>query len=155
MHNKTIFYLIGLVIVSALTPARTVWAVSQLVLYPSGARNFVLEGTALRGVASIDLTLTYDASVWANPRLDQGELISGAMTAVNSNSPGILRIGMIRTTPIQGSGVIATLSFGSREDGAGEPLRLKARLTSLDGSLLPVMARVINPENPEADDFDK
>lgn len=103
----------------------------------------------------MDLTLTYDASVWGNPRLDQGELVSGALTAVNANSPGILRIGMIRTTPIQGDGVIAALSFGSREDGAGEPLRLKARITSLDGSHLPVMVRVINPENPDAGGFDK
>lgn len=109
----------------------------------------------MSGVASMDLTLTYDASVWANPHLDQGELVSGAMTAVNSSSPGILRIGMIRTTPIQGSGVIAVLSFGSREDGACDLLSLKARLTSLDGSLLPVMVRVSNSENPEADGFNK
>jgi hypothetical protein len=155
MPDKTIFCLIGLLIASALAPARTAWALSQLVLSPSGARNFVLEGTDLSGVASMDLTLTYDASVWANPHLDQGELVSGAMTAVNSSSPGILRIGMIRTTPIQGSGVIAVLSFGSREDGACDLLSLKARLTSLDGSLLPVMVRVSNSENPEADGFNK
>jgi hypothetical protein len=155
MPDKTIFCLIGLLIASALAPARTAWAVSQLLLSPSGARNFVIEGTDLSRVAGMDLTLTYDASVWGNPRLDQGELVSGALTAVNANSPGILRIGMIRTTPIQGDGVIAALSFGSREDGAGEPLRLKARITSLDGSHLPVMVRVINPENPDAGGFDK
>jgi hypothetical protein len=146
-----ILCIVSLIIALTFASPGAAVSASQLILSsPFGDNSFVLQGKDLDGVATMDLTLTYDAAAWTNPRLDQGNLISGALMAVNSNTPGTLRIGVIRTTPIRGSGNIATLSFDARGNGAGKLFKLEARLTALDGNSLPVTVRVINPENQDA-----
>jgi hypothetical protein len=99
----------------------------------------------MENVAAMDITITYDAASLSNPRVQQGGLISGALTAVNLNVPGTVRMAIIRTTPIQGSGIIATLTFDRTGGSGGKITGLGARLSNLDGRPLPALAQVINP----------
>ncbi|MBV5339672.1 MAG: hypothetical protein J0665_08930 [Deltaproteobacteria bacterium] len=46
-------------------------------------------------------------------RVTQGELISGAMMAVNTITLGLIKIAIISTKAFSGNGQIATVSFAS------------------------------------------
>lgn len=151
MHGKKFLCLIVLPIIVTIGQIKTGWAASQLILTsPFGNNSYVLQGKDLDGAASMDLTFTYDSSAWSNPRVDQGELISGALTAVNTTLAGTVRVGIVRTTPINGNGNIVTLSFDGGGEKAGGPIRLNARLTGLDGRPIPVGIEVVGPaDGPE------
>src|SRR3990172_10169780 len=86
-------------------------AAPALTISSSGNGTFVLQGSAVDGVAALDITVRYDVATLTNPQVTQGGLISGAMMAVNANVPGTVRMGIIRVTPFSGSGTIATIAF--------------------------------------------
>lgn len=106
-------------------------AAATLSVAPAGDGVFVLRGTAVERAGAMEITITYDAAVLGNPRLVPGELISGALTAVNATIPGTVRIGIIRTLPIQGDGIIATLSFDRKGTATGAIRPPTAMLNSL------------------------
>ncbi|MCK9417914.1 MAG: cohesin domain-containing protein [Nitrospirae bacterium] len=106
---------------------------------------FQITGSDMTGVASMDITLSYDAATLSNPRVVVGPLISGAMTAVNPNVPGILRIAIIRTAPVTGNGLIATLSFDLLGNGQGTITSLNAKLSNINGAPLTTIVQVSNP----------
>src|SRR5512144_3442014 len=95
-------------------------AAATLVISPAGDGVFVIQGTGIENAGAMDFTVLYDTSSLANPRVVQGGLISGALMVVNDKTPGAVRLGIIRTTPIQGSGVIATMTFDRTGTSAGK-----------------------------------
>jgi hypothetical protein len=100
----------------------------------------------------MDFTVTYDTSSLANPRVVQGGLISGAVMVVNDKTPGSVRLGIIRVTPIQGNGVIATLTFDRKGSSPGKILSLAVKnFTNVNGQPIPVTARISNPAEAPAD----
>lgn len=145
MHRKTIFCVIGLIAALAFGPARTCLAATTLAVSPGGDGVFLLQGTVVEKVGAMDLTITYDDGALGNPRVEQGGLIAGALTAVNTSVSGKVRIGIIRTTPIQGSGTIVRLTFDRKGNAAGKIHALLASLSSIEGKPLPVQVRVVNP----------
>lgn len=152
MIKKTIFCISILAFTLTVVAGGTAFAAATLSVSPSGNGTFVLNGTSVENVASMDITVTYDAQSLANPRVEQGALISGALMAVNGNIPGTVRMGIIRTTPIQGSGIIATLAFDKKGDSGGMINTLNATLSSINGKPLPVVAQVLNQAgNKETD----
>lgn len=86
---------------------------SVISLSPSSNSEYVLLGDNLNGVAGIDLTISYDNATLSSPTVTQGEFISGAMMAINKNTPGLIRIAIISTRAFSGNGQIATVSFAS------------------------------------------
>jgi len=58
-------------------------AAPALTISSSGNGTFVLQGSAVDGVAALDITVRYDVATLTNPQVTQGGLISGAMMAVN------------------------------------------------------------------------
>lgn len=147
MRTRSFFCLICLA--SSLTlvgTAQICRAAATLSVAPVGDGVFLLRGTALKETGGMDITITYDAAVLGNPHVTSGGLVVGALTAVNPNAPGVVRIMIIRTTPIQGSGIIATLTFDRKGDAVGKIHALSAKLISLDNKPLPVLVRVDSPE---------
>jgi hypothetical protein len=122
-------------------------AIANLALTASGESGFVLQGTGIENTAAIDITITYDASSLANPKVVAGPLISGSLTAVNPNQPGTIRMAVIRTTPISGSGVIATITFERKTDLPGKISSFSVRLANLDGKAIPAVVQVVNPSD--------
>src|SRR6185369_9164417 len=77
---------------------------------PADSGTFTIQGDNMDGVAGIDLTVSYDGSL-SSPRVTQGSLISGALMAANTNNPGSIKIAIISTKSLSGSGQIATVTF--------------------------------------------
>ena len=87
----------------------------------------MIQGTGFENVGAMHFTVLYDTSSLGNPRVVQGALISGAMMMPNATVPGSVQLGIIRVTPIQGSGVIATLTFDRTGSSAGKILSVAVK----------------------------
>jgi len=120
-------------------------AVSSVTLSPSGENGFILQGNGIEDAAAMEINISYDSATINNPRVTEGPLIAGAMTAVNPNLPGTVRMVIIRLTPVRGSGVIATLTFNRTGPSPGGINSLSVRLSNISGTPLPVFAQVSNP----------
>jgi hypothetical protein len=120
---------------------------ASLIVSSSGNGVFTLQGVGLADVAGIDVTIGYDTSTLSSPRVVQGGLISGAMMAANPNIPGVIRIAVVKTGSIAGSGVIASINFSTVAGSEGRILALTARMINGQGAQLGVKTQVINPDN--------
>jgi len=78
-------------------------------LVDDGAGQFRVQGENLFGVASIDLTLTYDTQAFKAEMAMQGQLLEGMMFVSNLNTPGVIRIGAIGSNDIHGGGTLVTI----------------------------------------------
>ena len=96
------------------------FASSLITLSPSGDGSFLLQGVGIEGAAAFDIALGYDAASLGNPRVVAGSFIAGAMMEANTNIPGTVRIAIIRTAPVTGSGIIATLTFDRKGESVGK-----------------------------------
>lgn len=122
---------------------------AQFTISSSGNGVFVLQGVSLAGVGGIEANISYDTATLANPRVDQGGLISGAMMVPNTNTPGVIRILVISTKVIAGSGVVATINFDRPGGSAGKILSLNTVLIDTNAAPLPKpRTQVINPAEP-------
>ncbi len=129
----------AVVLAAALSAGSLCYGASTLSLSSPGDGSFLLQGRGLEGVGALDITVSYDESVLANPRVVAEALLSGAMTAINTKGPGSIRIAAIRTTPIRGSGVLFTLAFTQKKNGRGVR-SVTARLFDRNGT--PLVSRV-------------
>ncbi len=121
------------------------YSASTIQVVSADEGTFVIQGVDLDGAAAFDLTLTYDTTALANPQVTQGELVAGAMMAVNPNIAGTIRMALIRTTPVTGTGLIATIRFERRNNSPGKLFTFQAKLANINGKSIPVVTRVINP----------
>ena len=124
---KKIFNTIG--ITFALIWTTTSFAAASTVnLTPAGSGVFFLEGSSFQNIAALDITITYSTGSLSNPKVVQGNLISGALMIANTKTPGTIRMAVVHHDAMTGSGNIATITFiGS---GSGDAISLSA--TALD-----------------------
>lgn len=147
MKIKQVLYSVICLFAFLLCYAPLVLAASTLTVSGVGEGVFLLQGIGVDNVAALDITITYDTALLTNPRVVMGELVSGAMSAINPNVSGTIRMAIIRTNPIRGSGVIATLTFDRKGESPGRMNALSARLTDINGANLPVVVQVVNPKD--------
>ena len=121
------------------------FAVSTLTISSAGDGVFQVQGSGIEDAAALDIVVGYDTAMLANPRVVAGQLIAGAMTAINANAPGVVRMAVVRLTPVRGNGVIAVLSFDRKGSSPGRILSLNAKFSTINGASIPVFARVDNP----------
>lgn len=133
------------VILCALADPFSAFAAATVTIAHSGGGSYVLQATGMDRAAAIDITLGYDSAFLANPRVVQGGLVPGALMAVNPNVPGTVRMAMITTNPVSGSGTIATLTFDRIGDSSGKITSLNAGLADIEGRPLPVTVQIANP----------
>lgn len=150
MKTKTILLLFGFAILLLTHGAQAGRAASLLTVSSGGDGVFTLQGTAFESVAAMDITLSYDTGTLDNPRVEQGALISGALSAVNLNNPGAVRMAIVRTSPVSGSGIIVTLTFDKKGSSPGKITGLSARLSNLDGKSLASSVQIVNPTDSAA-----
>jgi hypothetical protein len=141
------FFFIVMLVIGLCWPLRAL-AVSTLSISPAGEGIFLLQGVEIEDAAALEIIISYDQASLTKPRVVAGPLITGAMTATNPNIPGIVRLAILRLTPVKGSGVIATLIFDRKGSAPGKILSLRARLMNIQGTTLPVVVNVI--AHPEA-----
>jgi hypothetical protein len=122
-----------------------VFAVSTITATSGGDGVFLIQGIGIENAAALEIIVSYDTAALANPRVVAGPLITGAMTAINPNVPGIVRIVVIRLTPVSGAGVIATMTFDRKGASPGSITSLVAKLADLKGSPIPSVANIAAP----------
>jgi len=98
---------------------------------PSGNGGYVINGNQLAGVAALDISISYDTSLASSPSVTQDTLFAGRAFVANTAIPGKIRIALVGTTGVSGSGPIAAISFGTAS--RTEFLSLDA-VTMLDAS---------------------
>jgi hypothetical protein len=132
-RNKTVRLLCAALLLAA-TSVGAAWAAPSLVITGQGG-TYDVQGQGFDGVGAMDLTLGYDASTLANPRVNQGGMISGAMMAPNTTAPGVVRVGIITSNVqgITGSGSILSLNFNTMGEKAGHITSFSATLYSVKG----------------------
>jgi hypothetical protein len=151
MISKTGLLLLSVTLGLALGQTQTALASSMLSIVPSGDGSYVVQGIGVESAAAMDITVSYDTATLASPQFAQGDMISGAMVAVNDTIPGTVRIGIVRTTPIKGTGTIATLTFTRKGDGSGKILTLKTSISNINGKPLPVISQISQQSDTTAD----
>ena len=148
------FFLLSALVIAQLPVAGPAFAATTatIQLSPAGSGDYVLQGISLEQAAALELTIIYDTAGLANPRVDQGSLLAGAMAAINVNVPGSIRMAFIRVTPVSGSGPLANIHFTLTGTGQGRVLAMSAKLATLDGRPLPVSTQVVNtPDQTQTD----
>ena len=135
----------AILVVLVLSLPATAFAVSKMTISSAGDGVFLVQGAGIENASALEINVGYDTATLANPRVVKGPLISGAMTAVNPNVPGTVRMVIIRLAPVHGSGVIATLTFDRTGSSPGKIMSFSARLANTHGTTLPALVQIKNP----------
>ncbi len=114
---------------------------ASLLITSAGSGSYTVQGENMNGVAGIDLTIGYDASLLSTPTVSWGGLVSGALSIANTNVPGSIKIAIIRTDPFSGSGQIASVSFAT-QSGTGGIISISAKLIDSKGGAIPSQAAI-------------
>jgi hypothetical protein len=128
----------------------SVFASALVTVSSTGGGNFRIEGAGIEGAAAFDLSLSYDASALSSPRVAAGSLVAGGMMEINANTPGVVRMAIIRITPVSGSGQIASLSFNQNGVNVGKVYSLNAKLLDINGQPQRVATQIINATESSA-----
>jgi len=128
------------------------FAAPGITVLPSGADQYVVQGGDFSGIGGVDITLRYDTSSISNPRVTVAGLASGALMAVNSSTPGVLRFALIRTTAISGSGPIATMNFSRLASTGQDILSMAATAAMPEGKTdVTLLTKIVNATPASAD----
>jgi len=141
---------VAVMVIFALCRPVPAFAVSTLTISSEGDGVFLIKGIGIEDAAAIEIIVSYDVDTLANPRAVEGPLIAGAMTAINPNVPGTVRMAIIRLTPVKGSGVIATITFDRKGSSSGKITAMQTRLANAAGATLLSQAQVTNPSDASA-----
>jgi hypothetical protein len=138
---RIVLYLLGLfVLLSSVADA----AVIRLV--DAGGGSYRLEGEDLSDVAALDLTLEYYPASLTISAVTQGAILQGMLFVSNLNSPGTVRIGVVGTQSISGSGNLAVLTVIPQTETM-QFNSLNARLNDAKGESLAVSIYLPAPED--------
>ena len=119
-------------------------AAPSVTIMPAADGVYTIQGSDCTDASGMDITVHYDPIALKNPNVEQGGLISGSLMAVNTLSPGMIRMALVRVAPINGSGIIATITFtrtGSSDSGI---LSLASSVTTSTGHTIAVVSQVVN-----------
>lgn len=114
---------------------------ASLTVAPSMGSTFTVYGSGLSNVGGIELSLSYDGSPLEIPKVTEGSLISGALTATNTATPGSIKVVIISTTAISGSGSVVVINFASKTNIV-RILSFNAGMTDIKGIQIPVQSSV-------------
>jgi len=85
----------------------------------SGNGVYTVQGDGLSSVGGIELTISYDKSSLSAPKVAQGSLVGGGIIMPNENfGPGAIKIAILSTSGISGSGPLAVITFGNHGSGS-------------------------------------
>ena len=95
------------------------FAASVTVVPTGNPSSYSVEGIGLDGVSGIQINIAYDPASLGAPSITKTGLASGAQFAETHAIPGLIKIAVINSTVLSGSGPIAALSFASKRGNGG------------------------------------
>lgn len=113
---------------------------ASVTITPTAVGTYSVQGNSMDGVAGIDLKIIYDSSSLSSPTVSQGSLVAGALMAANTNNPGSIKIAIVSTKALSGSGQIATVTF-TTQNGAGGISSASVSMINSKGA--PIAAQVV------------
>jgi hypothetical protein len=144
MSKNSLLYPVLLLCALLISPVAGHAASALSISSPSGDGVFVLQGTGLKNVNGMELSVAYDAATLANPRVQMGSLVRGMVSAVNSTNP--LRLAVLSgSQSVSGDGTIATITFDRTGSSPGRITSLKGDLRDLKGQKISLQALVVDP----------
>lgn len=95
-----------------LTSVTSAWGVPTFSIN-GGGTTYTIQGVGLENVGALHLTIGYEKTALANPRVTVQNLFSGAMMVPNTKQIGVIRIAVLSTAQrgVSGTGGIATVVF--------------------------------------------
>ena len=81
----------------------------ELLLSRGGNGQWQVSATDLKNVHALDLQLIYDPQRLSGLTATAGAGLAGAMSAINDNVPGVIRLGVASTQPLPQSGILLKL----------------------------------------------
>ncbi|WP_243371211.1 cohesin domain-containing protein [Geotalea sp. SG265] len=132
--------------------AASAFATANVVIPPSvDGKSWTLQAKDFDNIAGAELTISYDPAILGSPTVTQGSFLAGSMLVPNTNTPGVVRIGVVTTKPLSGSGPLATVTFQRKTSGFGK-IKLAARLVNNDLAPAPVIPIVPSEDGTEPPD---
>lgn len=125
---------------------------ASLTVVPSTGSTFTVQGTGLGNVGGMELSISYDGSSLAPPKVTVGSLISGTLFATNTNTPGSIKVAIIATTAISGNGPVVVINFVSKTETV-RILSFKASMIDSKGIQIPVQSSISTGTNNIGSDF--
>ena len=105
-------------------------------------------------VGSFSIELTYDSTVLEVTGVESGELASNAMMEYNIDNPGLVVIGIVDSSGINGDGAIAEIGFDVIDNEGTSPLILEAVETHDATTLIDIISETSNGSyNGEGDNI--
>ena len=95
-------------------------------------------------VGSISIELTYDSTVLEVTDVKSGELASNAMMEYNIDNPGVVIIGIVDSSGINGDGAVAEIEFNVVDSEGTSPLTLGTVETHDAESLIDIINETSN-----------
>ena len=99
-------------------------AVESRTVAPHGTVRVPVRFVDASDIASMNLSLTYDAQVLEVMKVERGSLLPGALFQPNTRESGIIRFGLAATTGRSGTGTLAYITFKALADEGTTPLTL-------------------------------
>ena len=134
-------------------PFTMAFAAAQVTISsPAGNGVFDLQGSGFTDVGGVKVTILYDPATLANPRVTEGGLMSGAIMAVNANSPGVVILGLMTRDGkgFSGSGSLASISFDLPGSSLGVIKSITAEVTSAKATKIEAQTSISNPSGSKS-----
>ena len=150
MFERSALYRLLIMSVLVILPVPAFAVASLSIASPAADGTFVISGDRIEEAAGMDIRISYDARTLKNPRVQMGSLVSGMMNAANPNNP--IRIAIVGTKAIGGSGIIATIAFDRIGTSPGAITAMTGSLIDTSGrQLVMTQPTISNPVEPVAD----
>jgi hypothetical protein len=145
MKNKKLMVIYSVAGLSILCFPCSSSATSKITMVPNGSGSFVLLGANAAGVANIDVTVSYDPTFLADPRLSA----QGGNVASMIDTPGEMSVHIVREDPTDPN-IEISLMFGTTGDQPGVINFATASVQDTEGSKNAVPVEISAPPETAA-----
>lgn len=81
----------------------------EIILSQIGSGQWQVSASELKNVQALDLQLNYDPQHLSGLSVTAGAGLTGAMSAINDKTPGMIRLGVASTQPLPAGGILLNL----------------------------------------------
>jgi hypothetical protein len=124
-----------------------VTSAGEILLSQIGNGQWQVSAADLKNVQALDLQLNYDPLRLSGPIVTAGSALTGAMSAINDKTPGLIRLGAASTQPLPASGILLKL----QSSAPGAELLVSTftvKVVDGDGKVVPTTIRQQLPLAP-------
>ena len=145
---KVMKYLLTMLLLLVLTAPVCAAPAPELAILPNGQGGFTLRAERFSGISSGEIQIFFETEGPATPRVSAVGLGARAELQVVADSGSIV-IRLTTSSPLRGSGHLATVQLAAPEWGAGRVTYLSAALVNDKGEAISPQTRIENPQPDE------